>query len=179
MRSRDYLRNNWGMRIHRVVLLLASTTVLSSCAQAPAGPTFARDDIATIVSTVEDFEKNFNAKDVEKITAQFSANGVMMPPNHATSRARDAIKQYFVGRFGEGVSDMQLEAKDVGGSGPLAYASGDYRLTITPTGGQPYPDRGKFVWLLRDTDGRWLVDYVIFNSDFAPHAAAAAAAPAS
>jgi ketosteroid isomerase-like protein len=98
-----------------------------------------------------------------------------MPPNQSTARSKDSVKQYYVGRFNEGARDLELDPKDISGVGTLAYASGDFRLNLEREGGEPQRDRGKFVWIFRKSNNRWLIEYVIFSSDFAPRAQVQAA----
>jgi hypothetical protein len=79
----------------------------------------------------------------------------------------------YVGRFHEGATDLELDLKDISGVGTLAYASGDFRLNLSPhADDEAQRDRGKFVWIFRKLNNRWLIEYVIFSSDFAPRAAA-------
>jgi len=153
-------------------LPILAVLVLGGCSQAPAGPQFTRADVDTITKTIQELRTHFNQKDSDKVAALFAANAVVMPPNQATARARDAVKQFYVGRFAEGASDLELEVRDVSGEGMLAYATGDYRLNVAPQGSEPQRDRGKFVWIFRKTNDRWLIEYVVFNSDFAPRTAA-------
>jgi ketosteroid isomerase-like protein len=163
------------MRTLSYLAATAMVAVLAGCSQAPAGAQFTKDDVATITKNIEELRTAFNAKDADKTAALFSANAVVMPPNQSTSRSKESVKQYYVGRFQEGASDLELEPKDISGNGTLAYASGDYRLNLSQGEAEPHRDRGKFVWILRKTNGSWLIDYVIFSSDFAPRAAAQAA----
>ena len=159
--------------------LLAPIVVLAAtvgCSQGDAGPQFTREDVGAITKEIEELETRFNAKDPDKVVELFSANAVVMPPNQSTSRGRDAVKQYYVGRFAEGATDLELDPKDISGVGTLAYASGDFRLNLADQGGEARRDRGKFVWIFRETNGRWLIEYVVFSSDFAPRVAGTPAA---
>jgi uncharacterized protein (TIGR02246 family) len=140
---------------------------LAGCTQAPAGPQFTKSDVEAITKTIQELTARFNAKDPEKVAELFSANAVLMPPNQSTARARDAVKQFYVGRFAEGATDLELEPRDITGVGNLAYATGDFRLNLARPGLEPQRDRGKFVWIFRKTNERWLIEYVVFNSDFA------------
>ena len=49
-----------------------------------------------------------------------------------------------------------------------AFATGDYRLNMKPAEGQARRDRGKFIFILRTVNGRWLLDHLMFSSDFGP-----------
>src|SRR5207237_1291734 len=103
-----------------------------------------------------------------KVAALFSAAAVLMPPNAPTVRGTQSIQAYFVNRFDQGASDLRIEPKDIGGVGAIAYASGDYSLKMAPPGGPERPDRGKFLWVLRNYGGKWLLEYLMFSSDFPP-----------
>jgi ketosteroid isomerase-like protein len=60
----------------------------------------------------------------------------------------------------------------VSGQGNLAYASGDFRLNLVSKDGPKRRDRGKFLWVFRKNNNQWMIEYVIFSSDFtAPPAA--------
>jgi hypothetical protein len=40
-------------------------------------------------------------------------------------------------------------------------------LNLVPEdGGQKRRDRGKFLWVFRENNGVWMIEYVIFSSDF-------------
>ena len=158
------------------ILRLATITVVAvgffGCSRPAAGPQFTKEDVGTITNTIQELETAFNAHEPDKVVALFSANAVVMPPNQSTARAQEAVKEYYVGRFREGASDLEIEPKDITGVGTLAYASGDFRLNLAAVDGEPQRDRGKFVWIFRKLNNRWLIEYVIFSSDFAPRAAA-------
>jgi uncharacterized protein (TIGR02246 family) len=158
------------MRIVRLVLPVIVLAATLACSQAPAGPQFTREDVDAITKQIQELKVRFNAKDPDKVVELFSANAVVMPPNQSTARAKEAVREYYVGRFAEGATELELDPKDISGVGNLAYASGDYRLNFVKEGQQPERDRGKFIWIFRRTNDRWLIEYVIFSSDFAPHA---------
>jgi hypothetical protein len=71
-----------------------------------------------------------------------------------------------VSRFAQGASGLVMEPKDVAGSDAFAYTSGDYRLKLAPAGAPEQRDRGKFLWILKEYNGKWLLEYLIFSSDF-------------
>jgi ketosteroid isomerase-like protein len=132
-----------------------------------SGPQFDRSDVDNITKKIEELRIAFNAKDSPKAAALYSTTGVVMPPNRALMRGRQFVQQYYDDRFAEGASDLELDAADVSGQGTLAYASGDYRLNLVPKAGGPQRrDRGKFLWVFRETNGVWMIEYVIFSSDF-------------
>jgi uncharacterized protein (TIGR02246 family) len=158
------------MQTLRLTITIVLAAGLFGCSRPPAGPQFTKDDVATITNSIEELRTAFNAHDPDKVADFFSASAVVMPPNQSTARSKDAVKQYYVGRFNEGAKDLELEPKDITGVGTLAYASGDFRLNLAAAGGEPQRDRGKFIWIFRKLNNRWLIEYVMFSSDFAPRA---------
>lgn len=157
------------MRRHLLAALGAAVLALSACSSAPAAVGFSKADVGDIGKVIDELEAAFNAKDPAKAAALFAGDAVVMPPNASTMRGNEAVRQYYVNRFAGGATDLELAAKDISGAGTIAYASGDYRLRmVPPDGGSERPDRGKFVWVFRKLGGRWLIEYVIFSSDFAP-----------
>jgi uncharacterized protein (TIGR02246 family) len=132
-----------------------------------SGPRFDRTDTDAINALIEELRTAFNAKDAAKAAALYSTTGVVMPPNKPIMRGRQFVAQYYKDRFAEGATDLEIMAVDVSGQGTLAYASGDFRLNLAPSDGKPARrDRGKFLWIFRENNNRWLIEYVIFSSDF-------------
>jgi ketosteroid isomerase-like protein len=152
----------------RTTLLFVSLAAFSvvGCSRA-SGPAFDKADVERITRAIEDLRTAFNAKDPAKAAALYSTTAAVMPPNRPLMRGRKFVEQYYVDRFAEGATDLQLQPADISGQGTLAYASGDYRLNLKPAqGGQSRLDRGKFLWIFREQNGLWLIEYVIFSSDF-------------
>jgi len=149
------------------LLSICVALVVTACA-GNAGPQFDRSDVDRIHTLVEDLRVAFNAKDADKAAALYSTTGVVMPPNRPVMRGRQFVAQYYKDRFAEGATDLELTVGDVSGQGNLAYASGDYRLNLTPSDGKSAArlDRGKFLWVFRETNNQWQIEYVIFSSDF-------------
>jgi ketosteroid isomerase-like protein len=131
-----------------------------------SGPRFDKTDVDNINRLIEDLKTAFNAKDSAKAAALYSTTGVVMPPNKPIMRGRQFVDQYYKDRFSEGASDLELTAVDVSGQGTLAYANGDYRLNLVSSDGKTRRDRGKFLWIFRESNNQWLIEYVIFSSDF-------------
>lgn len=148
-------------------LMAASVLAVSFAAcSAPAQREFGKADRDSITKLVQEFVTAYNAKDAVKVAKLFSGGAGLMPPNASTLRGTESIQEYFVSRFAQGASDLVITPKDISGSGALAYASGEYSLKLAPAGGPERRDRGKFLWVLRDFSGKWLLDYLIFSSDF-------------
>jgi len=141
--------------------------IMSATCSGNSGPRFDKTDVDNINRLIEDLRTAFNAKDAAKAAALYSTTGVVMPPNKPIMRGRQFVEQYYKDRFAEGASDLELGAADVSGQGTLAYANGDYRLNLVSSDGKPpRRDRGKFLWIFRESNNQWLIEYVIFSSDF-------------
>jgi uncharacterized protein (TIGR02246 family) len=158
-------------RIARVTACAATITCVACSSD--SGARFDKTDVGSITQLIQQLNTAFNAKDPAKAASLYSTTAVVMPPNRALMRGRQFVEQYYVDRFAEGASDLVLTPTDISGQGTLAYASGDYALNlIPPDKGQRRRDRGKFLWVFRENNGTWLIEYVIFSSDFsAPPAA--------
>lgn len=139
---------------------------LSACSAQPARE-FGQEDIANIKQFIGEFVTTYNAKEPVKLAQMFTGGGAVMPPNASTLRGTENVREYYVKRFALGASDLVLEPQTVEGHGSLAFASGDYRLNMAPPDGQARRDRGKFLFILRSQQGRWLLDHLMFSSDFA------------
>ena len=156
----------------RPALLIVAAVVVSltACSSAPAR-TFGKEQTDSINQLIGDFIAAYNAKDAAKVSRLFTDGGIVMPPNASTVRGTENVRIHYQKRFDQGASDLQLEANTIAGSGALAFASGDYRLNMAPPGGPVRRDRGKFIFILRELNERWLLDHLMFSSDFAPEGA--------
>jgi uncharacterized protein (TIGR02246 family) len=151
-----------------LTVVAASLVVsLAACSSAPARA-FGKPETDAIHQLIGDFIGAYNAKDATKVARLFTDGGAVMPPNASTVRGSENVRIYYTKRFDQGASDLSLQAQTVSGSGGLAFATGDYRLTMAPPGGTPQRDRGKFIFILRDVSGQWRMDHLMFSSDFAP-----------
>ena len=147
--------------------LLCVALIGAAACSGRTGSQFDRSDVDSITKAIEQLRTAFNARDSARAAALYSPTGVVMPPNRALMRGRQFVQQYYDDRFAEGATDLEIEAGDISGQGTLAYASGDYRLNLVPEdGSQKRRDRGKFLWVFRENNGVWMLEYVIFSSDF-------------
>ena len=152
------------------LVAVAAVVAMAACSETPTRE-FGKPDIENINRMLQEFATVYNQKDAPKLVGFFTPGGMVLPPNASTVRGTENIREYYVRRFARGASDLKLEPKDVAGSGPLAFANGDYALNMAPPGGAVTRDRGKFLFVLRDLKGRWLLDQLMFSSDFAPEPA--------
>ena len=154
------------MRPLAFLSIVVAALGLVACAEQKRA--FGKADVDAINNLVQGFVAGYNAKDADKVAALFSGGAVLMPPNASTVRGTQAVRDYFTNRFGQGATDLRIDAKDISGADPIAYVNGEYSLRLAPAGGPERRDRGKFLWIVRNFNGKWLLEYLIFSSDFPP-----------
>jgi len=150
--------------------------MLAALAMMVAIPAAARqEDQAGIAKTRAAYEKAANAHDAAGLAKLFTTDGTEMPPNAPAAKGRAAIEaMHKTMATMVDFSNLTITATDTKVAGDFAYEAGSYSQTITPKGGKPAPDKGKYVVLLRRVETNWEIVYSIYNSDMP----AAPAAPA-
>ncbi len=108
------------------------------------------------------------AGDAAAAAAVYRDDAVEMPPGVPPIHGRAAIEQYFRGMFGGcRFTEFTLAHAELRASGDVAFAAGTSRATVTPNGGPPVTEAGKYVVVLKRTGGAWKVAYSIHNGDAA------------
>ena len=153
--------------MRRSMLIAASVPVLAFLAGCGGStePQFGVAESKVIRQRTADFAATFNAKEVDKLVGFYASEVVFMPPNAPTLRGKDAVANFFKDMFSQGATELKLESTDVGGHGPLAYESGTYSMNRRPPAGPHTRDRGKYMFIWRNTNGQWLMEYTIWSSD--------------
>ncbi|HET7874959.1 MAG TPA: DUF4440 domain-containing protein [Methylomirabilota bacterium] len=114
-----------------------------------------------------EFIKAANAKDsAALVRAFYAADAVLMPPNHPVVEGRSNIQGFLQGLMDGGLTSIKLETPTIASAGDLAYGRGHYALSMTPPGGTPVQNTGKYIVVYRRTAaGGWKAIADIFNSD--------------
>jgi ketosteroid isomerase-like protein len=100
------------------------------------------------------------------VKAFYASDAVLMPPNHAAVEGHTAIQAFLQGLMDAGLTSIKLETTTVASAGDLAYGRGRYTLSMSPVGGAPVQDVGKYVVVYRrQPSGGWRAVADIFNSD--------------
>jgi uncharacterized protein (TIGR02246 family) len=124
-----------------------------------------------IKQVADAYVKAMLAGDAKAIAALYTEDAVEMPPNVPSFKGRAAIEQYYVKLFSGGTKVGQfalthLESRAVGDTG---YDVGSYQQSMNPPGQTTATsDTGKYVVILRRSQGAWKIAYAIYNSDQAP-----------
>ncbi len=99
----------------------------------------------------------------------YHANGVMLPPNMAPVRGREAIRSFMKVMNAPPSPTLSVQADSVWADGPLAVEVGRWHYA-TPAGaklppGVPGVDSGKYMVRWVNENGRWWMVQDIWNSD--------------
>jgi ketosteroid isomerase-like protein len=107
----------------------------------------------------------FNKKEVESLVGFYQGEAVVYPPNAPTVRGREAIGDFFKELYAQGATDLQAQTADLGGHGPIAYETGTFALQMRPAEGTGTRDRGKYVFVWRNNNNVWQIQYAMWSSD--------------
>jgi len=106
----------------------------------------------------------------DSIAEFYAADAVVMPPNMASMKGKDAIRAFFATlNTIDPRPTLTLRAERVLGSGTLAVETGRWNWTF-PAGaklppGTPAADSGKYIVRWAQQNGKWLMVDDVWNSD--------------
>jgi uncharacterized protein (TIGR02246 family) len=139
-----------------------------SSATAPAG--LSAEDEAAIRAVDGAWAKAATAGDAAAMAALYTADAVLLPPGEPP--VRGGVERYFAGMTSAFSGPFELSTSTVEGRGDLAYASGEYKATLTPkkSGAKPMPtETGKYLEVMkRQPDGSWKMAYDMWSPNSAP-----------
>jgi ketosteroid isomerase-like protein len=143
---------------------LLPVVVVAACS-GPTEPQFAQADATHIRERTQEYEAAFNSKEPAKVAAFYPSESVLLPPNAPTIRGRDDIQKFYVDLFTQGATDLDMSTRDVRGHGTLAYEAGTYSMNRKPATGTALRDRGKYLFIWRNLNSVWSIEYTIWSSD--------------
>ncbi|MEZ4657021.1 MAG: SgcJ/EcaC family oxidoreductase [Caldilineaceae bacterium] len=157
-------------------LLVLAALLLSACqpiAAQPAAPP-SNDDVAAAVNAIwDEYEASVIAGDVDRWIAQWTDDGVQMPPNEPFVEGKENIYARVGANMAAGpTTGFIITPLETTSAGDWAYSRGVYTVTF-PLGdsGQEGTIDGKFMTILqRQSDGTWKIHRDIFNSNVPPAA---------
>jgi len=106
----------------------------------------------------------------DSIAEFYAADAVIMPPNMATMKGKDAIKAFFATmNTMDPKPILTLQAEAVHGTGAMAMERGRWHWAY-PAGaklppGTPAADSGKYIVHWMQQNGKWLMVDDVWNSD--------------
>ncbi len=111
-----------------------------------------------------------NAGDAEAWAAQFTEDGVQMPPNAPGNIGKQNIALWSKGFLDQFHARFALAVDEVRVFGEWAFERGTYTINLTPKGGgAPMQDIGKYVTIYQRKIGdNWRMARDIWNSNNPP-----------
>lgn len=140
----------------RLLVALFCITLVYSCCE--TGPVDVTEEIRT---ANEEFVAAFNANDAARLTAVYTADGTLYPPNSDAITGREAIEAYWQVGFDAGIASGSLYTVKATAYGDTAVEEGTF--VINTTDGSVI-DKGKYFVIWKKVDGVWKYDKDIWNS---------------
>lgn len=99
--------------------------------------------------------------DSAALVDMYHSEAMIFPPNMAMTKMRTDVGKMASGNPAAGVQSMQLTTTDVVGGPELVVESGTYQMT----GANNMSDRGKYMVVWKQENGKWKIYRDIWNSD--------------
>lgn len=114
------------------------------------------------------YTKRFTTSDRAFFEERYTKDAAVYPPNERAIVGIDSIAKYFY--VGDGM-DMQMEfpQSNIFGNGDYVVEDGTYNFP-SPDGSGASLDKGKFMAVWKQEDGKWKLYREIWNSDMPPMA---------
>lgn len=150
---------------------------LSACLfAAPAFADLSAADRASIAGASEEWVETYNRNDWVALADLFLPDAVMMPPNHPAVVGRRAISAWE--QSNENGFQIAFDVQAIDGTGDIAYVRGRSCVYIPLGRGEFGVDIGKYIEVRRrQSNGEWLIEADLFNSDLGAGADLADACP--
>ena len=131
--------------------------VFTGCADTTASSHDA--DVQALKDNEAQWNKDFAAKDADKIVAHYADDGVLMNPGMTASTGKAAIQKTIKDMVGDTALSLKFEATqvEVSKSGDVAYTHGNYTMTMTdPATKKVINDKGTYITVYKkQADGSW------------------------
>jgi uncharacterized protein (TIGR02246 family) len=134
--------------------------------------------VAAIKATEVQWNADYAAKDLNKITAHYADDATLMAPGMAPSHGKAAIQATVKEMMADPAASLKFDANlvQVARSGDAGFTQGTYTMTATdPATKQVMTDHGSYVTVYTKTaDGSWKAVSDIASSSVPPAAPASA-----
>ena len=114
-----------------------------------------------IVAADEIFMTTFRRGDAAGMASLYTASGQLLPPNSDFVTGQQELQGLFQSLMDMGIQVIALKTVEVEGYGDTASEVGRY--TLEGQDGQVL-DRGKYIVIWKQEEGRWKLHRDIFNS---------------
>jgi ketosteroid isomerase-like protein len=117
---------------------------------------------AHIIKMNETYTQRFTTKDSLFFSERYCKDAQVLSPNMPVVAGRDSIVKFFQGDGSGTEVKMELPVGNVYGNEDLVVEEGTYNF---PDGKGGNYDKGKFIALWKQEDGKWKLYREIWNSD--------------
>lgn len=139
----------------------ALACAMSACngnSMAPAAAPDTHDaDVKAIGDNEAQWNKDYEAKDLDKIMAHYADDASVMAPGTPSVQGRDAVRKLLGGMISDPAMTLQFHASRIDVSGSLGFSQGTYAMKATdPATHKVMDDHGSYVTTYRkQADGSW------------------------
>jgi len=152
----------------RKILCILAGLCLAGYSQTAGRPA----DVQALKDNEARWNREFVAKDLEKLVAHYADNAVLMATGMTSASGRDGIRKMLKEMVDDPALSLKFEASrvEVSNSGDLGFTQGSYQLTMTDPGSkQVIHDHGSYVTTYRkQRDGSWKAVADIATSEVPP-----------
>ncbi len=108
-----------------------------------------------------------NAADVPKLLSNYTDDAILMLPNAPAMRGHAEMEAGAKAMMETATfSNVSVTTEDVMLAGDMAIETGSNEMTLTPKGGKPMVDKGKYITIWkRQADGSWKIVRDVSNSN--------------
>lgn len=160
----------------RKTMLMALIAVAACQTQEPEQTGTSEEEVAGMSEAAEmqieersrAFESALVAADPVALTAIYTEDAVLLPPDMTRSSGAAEIRTAFEGMFqGSTITSATLTTDEihVAESGDIAYRVGTFQIGGTTPDGVAFTDTGKLLETWHNVDGTWLIAADMWNSD--------------
>lgn len=154
----------------RTILLMLTAACLFSCQSKQSGKaqagSFSLDSVkAHIMKMNESYSERFMTKDSVFYTERYCRNAQVYSPGMPAVIGRDSIRAFFYNNGNNKEAKIELPPGNFYGNADLVVEEGSYNF---PDGKGGSVDKGKFIAIWKQEDGKWKLYREIWNTDNPP-----------
>ncbi len=107
-----------------------------------------------------------NSRQLDDLVSTYSADALVLRPNHPAVRGTAAIREFFFAALDAGFGEVELDPLRVDVLGDVAYEAGRCKMLVPVVVGKRREERGKYLTLLaRQPNGEWRIVSDCWSSD--------------
>ena len=129
------------------------------------GKSASADAAAVIRRTGDEWARNWNSGDIEKVVAAYAVDAVYLPPHHEAVHGRDSIREYLRGPRAHGVTDLAFNVTYIRKDANVAWDVGTYRMSVPRNNGTQREDHGKYLTVWKRVGTKWVIAADAWSSD--------------